>query len=121
LNIAMPELTRRRYPERPDCWHVYYGDIHAGTIAARVGNPHDTDQWEWCCGFYPGSHPGENQSGTAATFDDARAEFEQAWRAFLPKRTDADFQHGLMPATGMSINTPCGNAGSYCRRRNRIQ
>ena len=34
----MPTLTRRRYPERPDCWHVYYGDVHAGTIARRVGN-----------------------------------------------------------------------------------
>jgi hypothetical protein len=20
----------RRYPERPDCWHVYYGGVHAG-------------------------------------------------------------------------------------------
>jgi hypothetical protein len=92
LNIAMPELTRRRYPERPDCWHVYYGDVHAGTIAARVGNPHDTHPWEWCCGFYPGSYPGEHQNGTAATFDDARAQFEQAWQVFLSKRTETDFQ-----------------------------
>jgi len=22
----MLALTRRRYPERQDCWHVYYGD-----------------------------------------------------------------------------------------------
>jgi hypothetical protein len=36
----MPELTRRRYLERPDCWHVYYGDIHAGTIMERVDKPH---------------------------------------------------------------------------------
>jgi hypothetical protein len=28
----MPALTRRRYLERLDCWHVYYGDVHAGTI-----------------------------------------------------------------------------------------
>ncbi len=33
----MPAPTRRRYPKRPDCWHVYYGDVHAGTIAIRVG------------------------------------------------------------------------------------
>ena len=59
----MPALTRRRYPERPDCWHVYYGDVHAGTIAIRVGCPHDEDQWEWSCGFYPGSRPGEIQAG----------------------------------------------------------
>ena len=35
----MPALTRRRYPERPDCWHVYYGDVHVGTIAKRAGIP----------------------------------------------------------------------------------
>jgi hypothetical protein len=88
----MPELTRRRYPERHECWHVYYGDVQAGTIAARAGNPHDTHPWEWCCGFYPGSHPGEHPNGTAATLDDAREQFEQAWQVFLPKRTEADFQ-----------------------------
>ena len=88
----MPTLTRRRYPERPDCWHVYYGDVRVGTIARRVGNPFDTDPWEWDCGFYPGSHPGEHQSDTAATFDQARADFERAWAAFLPNRTEADFQ-----------------------------
>jgi hypothetical protein len=28
----MPELTRRRSPDaREECWHVYYGDVHAGT------------------------------------------------------------------------------------------
>ena len=37
---AMPELTRRRYRERQDCWHVYHGDVHVGTIARRVGIPH---------------------------------------------------------------------------------
>ena len=48
--------------------------------------------WAWSCGFYPGSHPREHQSGTAATFDQARADFEAAWRAFLSKHTEADFQ-----------------------------
>jgi len=28
----MPALTRRRYPERPDCWHVCFGDVRVGTI-----------------------------------------------------------------------------------------
>jgi hypothetical protein len=88
----MPTLTRRRYPERPDCWHVYYGDVHVGTIARRIGNPHDTDPWEWNCGFYPGSHPREHKSDTAATFEQARADFERAWAAFLPNRSEADFQ-----------------------------
>jgi hypothetical protein len=87
-----PALSRRRHPDRPDCWHIYYGDVHAGTIVRRVGNPHDTNQWEWSCGFYPGSRPGEIQSGTAATFDDARAEFASAWKIFFANRSSADFQ-----------------------------
>ena len=55
----MLALTRRRYPERQDCWHVYYGDVHVGTIARSVGNPNAAPQWQWRCGFYPGSRPGE--------------------------------------------------------------
>jgi hypothetical protein len=52
----MPTLTRRRSTDaREECWHIYYGDVRVGTIARRVGNPHDTDPWEWNCGFYPGS------------------------------------------------------------------
>jgi hypothetical protein len=89
----MPALTRRRCPDaREECWHIYYGDVHAGTIAICTGNPHDEDPWEWHCGFYPGSHPDEHQSGTAASFGEARADFEQAWRVFLSRRTEADFQ-----------------------------
>jgi hypothetical protein len=89
----MPALTRRRSEnQRQEGWQIYYGDIHAGTIVERVGNPHDTDQWEWICGSYPGSQPGEHQSGTAATFDEARGDFESAWQVFLSKRTEADFQ-----------------------------
>jgi hypothetical protein len=88
----MPELTRRHYPERQDCWHVYYGDVQVGTIAIRTGVPHHEDPWGWICGFYPGSEPGEYLDGTAATFDKARADFAAAWRIFLSKRTEADFQ-----------------------------
>jgi hypothetical protein len=89
----MPELARRRSADhRHECWQIYYAEIHAGTITLRVGNPNDTDPWEWQCGFYPGSGPGECQSGAAATFDEARADFESAWRVFLSKWTEADFQ-----------------------------
>jgi hypothetical protein len=89
----MPELKRRRSSDhRHKCWHIYHGDVHVGTIAERVGNPHDTDQWEWNCGFYPGSEPGKYQSDTAATFAEARADFEREWRVFLSKRTEADLK-----------------------------
>jgi len=36
----------------------------------------------WC--FYPGSHPGEQQSGTAMTFDEAGANFERPWKIRFP-------------------------------------
>src|ERR1700682_3759188 len=88
----MPALTRRRYPERKDCWHVYYGDVDVGTIAIRAGIPHDKDPWGWSCGFYPGAGPGEYQYGTAPDFDLARGTFEAAWRVFSAKRTEVDFQ-----------------------------
>jgi hypothetical protein len=89
----MPALTRRRSPHaREECWHVYYGDVQAGTIAVRTGIPHDQYPWGWICGFYPGCHPREHQSGTAATLDLARAAFERAWAVFLSNRTEADFQ-----------------------------
>ena len=89
----MSELTRHRSIDaHEECWHVDYSDVHVGTIAKRVGNPHDTDPWEWSCGFYPGSEPGEISSDTAATFKEARADFERAWQVFFSKRTEADFR-----------------------------
>jgi hypothetical protein len=87
----MPALTHRRFPERQDCCHVHYGDVHVGTIARRAGCPVDVDPWEWKCGFYPGMEPGQRQSGTAVDLDDARAGFEGAWRTILPGLTDGHF------------------------------
>jgi hypothetical protein len=57
-----------------------------------LGVPVNVDQWGWQCGFYPGSVPGEYLDGTAATFDQARADFEKAWRAFSAKRTPTAYQ-----------------------------
>jgi hypothetical protein len=42
--------------------------------------------------FYPGSEPGDCTMGTAATFAQARAAFEAAWRVLLSKRAEADFE-----------------------------
>jgi hypothetical protein len=89
----MPALTRRRDRSRPlECWRIYYGDVHVGTIAQCVGNPGAAPKWQWRCGFYPGSRPGECTNGTANTPEEARAAFERAWRVFLAKRTEAGFQ-----------------------------
>ncbi len=91
----MPALTRRRDPDarqETEKWLIFYGDVQAGSIMRAVGNPSAAPLWQWHCGFYPGSRPGECSAGTAATFDEARAAFEAAWRTFLAKRTEADFQ-----------------------------
>jgi hypothetical protein len=88
----MPNLTRRRYPERKDCWHVYYGDVCVGTIARHSGCPVDVDQWEWDCGFYPGTDCGQGENGTAADFETCRAEFEAAWQRLLPNLRETSFQ-----------------------------
>jgi hypothetical protein len=75
----MPELTRRRNPDaRQETWLIYFGDVRVGTISERVGNPNGTPHWQCSCGFYPGSHPRECTTGTAASFDEARAAFEAA-------------------------------------------
>jgi hypothetical protein len=89
----MPALTRRRCPDaREECWLIYFGDVHVGTITVRSGVPLDKNQWGWPWGFYPVSHRGEDTAGTAATFEQARRDFETAWRALQPKLSEADFQ-----------------------------
>src|ERR1700712_5145883 len=88
----MPALTRRRDSEaHSESWKVFYGDVQAGMISLRTGNPSSTLPWQWSCGFYPGSAPGEVTVGTAATLQEARVAFETAWLIFLANRTQADF------------------------------
>jgi hypothetical protein len=50
---SMPDLTRRPDPHRADCWLIYFGDVHVGTVARAVGTPNATVEWRWQCGFYP--------------------------------------------------------------------
>jgi hypothetical protein len=65
----MSVLTRKRVNDRPATWHVHYAGVRVGVIVARSGAPPSSDQWQWCCGFYPGSDPGDDRHGTAATFE----------------------------------------------------
>jgi hypothetical protein len=56
----MPTLNRRRDPDASQqSWRIYYGDVHAGTIGMRTGNPVNTDRRSLRCGFHPGSNPSE--------------------------------------------------------------
>jgi hypothetical protein len=89
----MPALTRRRDPDaNQETWLIHYDDIRVGSIAMRTGAPIDKDQWGWSVGFYPASDRGLRASGTAKTFDAARAIFDMAWQWLLPKFTEADFR-----------------------------
>jgi hypothetical protein len=88
----MPKLTRRQSPDRADCWHIYFGDIHVGTLAKSNSIPNAEPKWQWLCGFYPGSEPGEQRGGTEATFDEAREAFGAAWRVLSATRTEANYQ-----------------------------
>jgi hypothetical protein len=101
--------------DRQDCWHIYYGDVHAGTIAKRVGSPHVTDQWEWRCGLYPGSRPGEIRSGTSATFDDARAILAALGSSFFLTALMPIFRRGANNEIRPHGNMRCGIQAASCR------
>ncbi|MCA6108077.1 hypothetical protein [Bradyrhizobium cenepequi] len=89
----MNTLTRRRDKDsREECWHVFYGDVHVGTINIRAGVPRDSPRWGWSCGFYPGLEPNQHRAGEAETFEGARAEFEKAWNDLLPRLSETAFQ-----------------------------
>src|SRR3974377_1650336 len=45
-----------------------------------------------CTGLCPRGRSGLRSWGTAAAFEEARTDFETAWRVLLAKRTTADFQ-----------------------------
>ena len=86
----MSELTRRREKDRhQENWQVFYGDVCIGWIGERAGAPKTADRWGWTCGFYPRDR---HVSGTTGSFDQARADFEAAWRDYLAGCTDADFE-----------------------------
>src|SRR5262245_24737162 len=88
--MPMPELTRRRDPNRANSWLIYYADLHVGTIARSVGNPDVVPLWKWSCGIV--SSPGDQRGSTAATFAEARAAFKAAWQDYLPRCTKAELQ-----------------------------
>jgi hypothetical protein len=88
----MPALTRKRVNHRPERWYVQYAGVRVGVIHERSGAPPTSDQWLWCAAFILGSRPCDDRHGTAASFEAARAAFEAAWRDYLPKRTEADFE-----------------------------
>jgi hypothetical protein len=90
--LAGPQLTRRRdRNDRLERWQIWFDRVEVGSIGRQSGAPKHAPQWEWSCGFYPGSKPKEHGSGVAVSYEAARAAFRLAWLKYLPRRSLADF------------------------------
>ncbi len=90
----MPELTRRRTDDRFETWEIWYGDVQVGTIAQQDWdpNPERSGVWKWSCGFYPLHRDRMFQGRRADLRNGPRRAFDAAWKVFLPKRTEAEFE-----------------------------
>ena len=84
-------------PHRSNSWLIYFRDIHCGSVSHAVGLPWAAQRWARFCSFYPGSEPGEQAHGTADKFDQARADFDKAWRVFLSRQIERDFEEWARP------------------------
>ncbi|WNV12834.1 hypothetical protein [Tardiphaga sp. 709] len=89
----MPELTRHRTDAPLETWTICYGDVDVGTISQQDWNPSSERSgiWKWSCGFYP-IHRDQCFGGEAPTFETAHAAFFAAWKTFLSRRTEAEFE-----------------------------
>jgi|SRR6516165_12538897 len=113
----MPALTRHRDPDvAQETWRVHFDHVHVRTIAECVGNPGAACMWQWRCGFYPGSRPGECTGGTAATFEEARADFEAAWRRSSPSEPLKISKRSAISAIGPRANMRRGRQVAVCLR-----
>jgi hypothetical protein len=79
----MPQLTRRRSTEtREECWHIYYGDVRVGTIALRSAQPARHRSMAMGLRLLSELPSGRTSDRTTASFEEARADFEEAGRFF---------------------------------------
>jgi len=87
--------TRRRSDNaHQETWHVYFDDVHIGSIGERAGVPVDVDQWSWRCWLLSPvtSRDSENRYSERLTRS-KRAPHFAAWAQIEPMVTDANFRH----------------------------
>jgi hypothetical protein len=75
------------------------------------------EDWQWSAGFYPGSRPGEIRTGTADSFEAARAAFDKAWHRFAAIRTEADVAEWREQRDWTARKYPARDAGQPCPKR----
>lgn len=112
---ATPVLTRRRDPEGPDCWLVYYREVQVGTIA-RLSGVRVVDQWRWMLGFYPRTGASEFKNGTGATFEAASAGSKPPAARSCQHGRKRISRPGATSATTRHGNTQCAIEASGFRR-----
>ena len=89
----MPALTRRRSTDaREECRHVYYGDVLAGTIAIRSGNPHDEDPRNGIAVSIRSHTQANIRTEPPPASKEPAPISKPRGRFFLAKRTEADVQ-----------------------------
>jgi hypothetical protein len=88
----MPELTRRRRPPRGMLAHLLFRrrSCRHNCRTRRQSARHRPMGLE--LRLLSRIRAGRNQFRTAATLEQARADFERAWQVFFSKRTEADFR-----------------------------
>jgi hypothetical protein len=113
----MPVLTCHRDLDRKEeCWLIYYGDGHVGTIFKIASYP---PQWEWRCGFYPGSEPGEDKAGTATTFGQDRV--AGIWTEFKGERGTKSKRCPALTLSTASLRRRMRSSSRSIRRQRRLQ
>jgi hypothetical protein len=118
---AMPALTRRLDPDvRQECWLVYYGDVHVGAITERSGNPTHTDHWEWRCGFYPGSNPGDGSAPQRVSMLPVRHS-RLLGETICPSGAKPTSRNGAIKRHESRANMRCGNEANGCHHKCRVR
>jgi len=125
FNAACPPSPAADIPNGPTAGTSITAMFRQGRLQG-VGNPFDTDHGNGVADSIPAVTPLECTNCTTATFDQARAHFERAWRVFLSNRTKADLQASKTRAptspdfqSQISTHRSCGNQNG--RRHSRLR
>jgi hypothetical protein len=110
----MPTLTCR-YPERPDCWHIYYGDVRVGTIARRILTT--PIRGNGLAGSTPAVIRESIKRAPPKRSTRPVLSSQRHGQCFHRSELRPTFRNGAMHGTGQPGNMPCGKLTRDCRRR----